>query len=112
MEHVNFDYAKKLTAVNAINLASLAWAPPPPKTVSIGGIVEPAAKLKWDKVESAQGYNIHWGIAPNKLYQSWQIYDTNTHFMRCLDRDTPYYFSIEAFNENGISEKSKIQFID
>ena len=28
--------------------------------------------------------------------------------MRCLDRDTQYYFSIEAFNENGISEKSEI----
>ena len=28
IEAVNFSYAKKLTAVNAINLASLAWAPP------------------------------------------------------------------------------------
>ena len=30
---VNFDYAKKLTAVNAISLASLAWAPPAVKTI-------------------------------------------------------------------------------
>ena len=28
IEGVDFEYAKKLTAVNAINLASLAWAPP------------------------------------------------------------------------------------
>ena len=41
LEHVNFDYASKLTAVNAINLASIAWAPPTPKEVKIGGIVEP-----------------------------------------------------------------------
>ena len=27
LEHVNFEYAGKLTAVNAINLASIAWAP-------------------------------------------------------------------------------------
>ena len=32
VEHVNFDYAAKLTAVNAINLASLAWAPPAPRS--------------------------------------------------------------------------------
>ncbi len=32
----------------------------------------------------------------------------NEHFMRSLDRDTKYYFSIEAFNENGISERSEI----
>ncbi len=60
----------------------------------------------WNPVKGAQGYNIRWGIAPDKLYQSWLVYDVNKHFMRCLDRDTRYYFSIEAFNENGISEKS------
>ena len=54
LEHVNFDYAKKLTAVNAINLAAIAWAPPAPENVAIGGIVEPSAKLKWDKVDGAK----------------------------------------------------------
>jgi beta-xylosidase len=65
------------------------------------------ATLRWSPVKGAQGYNICWGVAPEKLYQSWLVYDVNTLFMRCLDRDTPYYFSIEAFNENGISEKSE-----
>jgi hypothetical protein len=68
--------------------------------------------FSWKPIVGAQGYNISWGIAPDKLYQSWLVYDTDEHFMRCLDRDTPYYFSIEAFNENGISEKSKIQYIE
>lgn len=68
--------------------------------------------FSWDDVAGAQGYNIRWGIAPDKLYQSWLVYDTNTHFMRCLDRNTPYYFTIEAFNENGISQKSDIQMIE
>ncbi|KJF41814.1 family 43 glycosylhydrolase [Draconibacterium sediminis] len=66
----------------------------------------------WKPVKGAQGYNIRWGIAPDKLYHSWQLYDTNEHFMRCLDRDTPYYFSIEAFNENGISEQTESVKID
>jgi len=59
-EHVNFPYAKKLTAVNAINLASIASAPPPPKDVAIGGIVQPSVKFKWDKVDGAVGYKIYW----------------------------------------------------
>lgn len=67
------------------------------------------ASLLWQPVKGAQGYNIRWGIAPGKLYQSWLIYDVNEHFMRNLDRDTRYYFTIEAFNENGISEMSEIQ---
>ena len=61
----------------------------------------------WKAVKGVQGYNIKWGIEPDKMYQSWMVYDTETHFMRCLDRDTPYYFSIESFNENGISEATK-----
>lgn len=66
----------------------------------------------WHQVKGAQGYNIRWGISPDKLYHSWQLYDANEHFMRCLDRDTPYYFAIEAFNENGISDLSDIIKID
>lgn len=67
LEHVNFDYARKLTAVNAINLASIAWAPPTPKEVKIGGIVEPSARLQWSEVDGAVGYKIYWRdtTAPN-----------------------------------------------
>ena len=68
--------------------------------------------FSWSAVEGAQGYNIRWGIAEDKLYQSWQVYDTNEHFMRSLDRDTPYYFTIEAYNENGISEKSAVIYAE
>lgn len=64
------------------------------------------AALTWKPVEGAQGYNIRWGIAPDKLYLSWLVYEDTSLFMRNLDRDTPYYFSIESFSENGISEKT------
>ena len=66
------------------------------------------ARLTWKSVKGAQGYNIRWGIAPDKLYHSWLVYDDNELFMRCLDRDTPYFFSIEAFNENGISGRTEV----
>ena len=68
--------------------------------------------LLWQPVKGAQGYNIYWGISPDKLYLSWLVYDKNEHFMRCLNVNPEYYFSIEAFNQNGISEKSKIIKID
>ena len=60
LEHVDFNYASKLTAVNAINLASIAWAPPAPKEVKIGGIVEPSARLLWSEVDGAVSYKIYW----------------------------------------------------
>ena len=62
LEAVNFPYAAKLTAVNAINLAALAWAPPAVKDLSIGGVVEASARFKWSKItdESIAGYKIYW----------------------------------------------------
>ena len=59
-EHVNFPYCKKLTTVNAITMANLASAPPSPKEVGIGGIVEASAKLQWNKVDGVKGYKIYW----------------------------------------------------
>ena len=32
IDGVNFDYAAKLTALNAVSLAGMAWAPNPPAT--------------------------------------------------------------------------------
>ena len=47
---VNFEYAGKLTAVNAINLAALAWAPPAVKDLSIAGYRGSRCEIRWKKV--------------------------------------------------------------
>ena len=62
LEGVNFDYARHLTAVNAITLASLAWAPPAPKGLMIGGAVRPSTRLKWDNVDASvpMSYKVYW----------------------------------------------------
>lgn len=62
IEGVNFDYARKLTAVNIASLAALAWAPPQPAEVAIAGAVRPAATLRWLQVDSplVAGYKLYW----------------------------------------------------
>ena len=66
--------------------------------------------LTWKPVKGAQGYNILWGIAPDKLYSSWMVYgDECRHLMKCLSTDQKYYFAIEAFNENGVSQISVVK---
>ena len=65
------------------------------------------ALITWDSVKNAQGYNLLWGISPDKLYSSYMIYKnkgTNLE-LRSLNKNQEYYFAIEAFNENGISER-------
>ncbi len=99
-EHVNFPYAKKLTAVNAINLASLAWAPAAPKEVAIGGIVKPSVKLKWNKVEGAKGYKIYWRDTTSPTWDNSRYVETTEFTLNGIVIDN-FFFGVAAVGENG-----------
>jgi hypothetical protein len=102
VEGVNFDYAEKLTAVNAINMASLAWAPPAPKNVEIGGIVEPSAKLRWEKVEGdIAGYKIYWRETTEAQWQySRYVGNVNEFTLEGIVIDN-YFFGVAAVGKDG-----------
>jgi len=101
LEHVNFDYAKKLTAVNAIALASLAWAPPAPTEVQIGGMVQASTRLKWEKVEGAQGYKIYWRDTTSPTWDhSRYVGDTDAYSLEGVVIDN-YFFGVASVGKNG-----------
>ncbi|MEE9362125.1 MAG: M28 family metallopeptidase [Cellulophaga sp.] len=100
-EHVNFEYAKKLTAVNAINLASIAWAPPAPKELKIGGIVAPAAKFEWSKVGEAIGYKIYWRDTTSPTWDNSRFVGNVTAFtLEGIVVDN-FFFGISAVGKDG-----------
>ena len=102
IEHVNFNYAKKLTAVNAINLASLASAPPPPSNIKIGGIVEHSVKFKWNKVDGAKGYKIYWRNTTSPTWDySRYVSDVSQFTLKGIVIDN-YFFGIASVGENGL----------
>ena len=103
VEHVNFDYAKKLTAVNAINIASLAWAPPAPENVAIGGIVEPSAKLRWDKLkeEDVAGYKVYWRDTTSPTWDHSRYVGNVNHFTLDGIVVDNYFFGVSAVGKNG-----------
>ena len=101
LEHVNFDYAKKLTSVNAINLASLAWAPPAPEEVKIGGIVEPSAKFQWSKVPGATGYKIYWRDTTSPTWDhSRFVGDVSEFTLEGVVLDN-FFFGVSAVGKDG-----------
>ncbi|GAA4291713.1 M28 family peptidase [Aestuariibaculum suncheonense] len=101
LEHVNFEYAKKLTAVNAINMASLASAPPAPTEVAIGGIVEASAKLKWNKVNGAKGYKIYWRDTTSPTWDySRYVGDISEFTLQGIVIDN-YFFGVSAVGDDG-----------
>ncbi|QLE01479.1 family 43 glycosylhydrolase [Galbibacter sp. BG1] len=68
--------------------------------------------LTWKKVKDATGYVIYWGISKDKLNLSALMYGEPDYELRALNTDQGYYYQVEAFNENGISKKSKILYTE
>lgn len=62
--------------------------------------------LKWEMNDLADGYVIYFGKSKDKLYGSIMVYGDNEYYFTGMDRTDAYYFQIEAFNNNGISEQS------
>lgn len=104
LEAVNFGYATKLTAVNAINLAALAWAPPAVKELSIGGVVEASAKFKWSKQndENIAGYKIYWRDTTSPTWDSSRFVGNVTEAtLEGIVIDN-YFFGVSTVGKNGI----------
>jgi len=66
------------------------------------------AVIAWKPVRGVVGYNVRWGIAPTKLYQTYQWFaDQGTTFeLRALNVGQAYWAAIESFDENGVSTLS------
>lgn len=102
LEHVDFDYAAKLTALNAVTLASMAWAPAPPVNVSISGQVSPSTTLSWEKVPGATSYRVHWRLTTDAQWtHSRPVGDVDQFTLQNVVIDN-YFFGVSSVSENGI----------
>ena len=65
------------------------------------------ASLQWSPVEGAQGYIVRYGLAPDQLYQSHQVF-TPALELTALNAGVAYYFTVDAYNENGVTPSDQI----
>ena len=103
IEGVDFDFASRLTAVNAVTLASLAWAPPTPANVAIGGAVRPTTRLRWDAVDHPDlaGYKIYWRDTTAPQWQHSRFVGDVTEFaLEGMVIDN-YLFGVAAVSTEG-----------
>lgn len=107
IDGVDFDYAAKLTNLNAVIMASMAWAPAPPANVQIRGAVRPSTTLSWDALNPSKnpqlaGYKIYWRLTDSNQWQ-WSKFlpsDTVEHTLENIVIDN-YYFGVAAVSING-----------
>lgn len=71
-----------------------------------------SAWVKWSPDENAWAWNLYYGTSPDKLYTCIMIHDVNEYWLKTMDSKKPYYFAIEAINENGVSERTETIKVD
>lgn len=103
---VDFEYAAKLTALNAVSLASLASAPPFPAHVTIEGAVMPSTTLKWTvpegkAAENLAGYKVYWRLTtdPQWTHSRW-VGKVDTFTLENIVIDN-YYFGVASVSKDG-----------
>lgn len=106
IDGVNFDYAAKLTALNAVSLASMSWAPKPPTAVSIKGAVAPSTTLSWSALPAAEnpqlaGYKIYWRLTDAPQWQySREVANVTEFTLENVVIDN-YFFGVASVSKEG-----------
>ncbi len=106
IEGVNFDYAAKLTALNIVSLAEMAYAPPFPADVKLEGAVRPSAVISWsrpvgEKAENLAGYKVYWRLTDsNQWTNSKFVGNVDSYVFENLVIDN-YYFGVASVANNG-----------
>ena len=107
LDGVNFDYAAKLTGLNAVSLAAMAWAPNPPANVEITGAVKPSTTLKWEALDTQQnpqlaGYKIYWRHTDAPQWEFSKFVGNVTQ--ATLDNVVidNYFFGVASVNKEGL----------
>jgi hypothetical protein len=74
------------------------------------------ATIRWARVSGAIGYNIRFGIRPDRLTLTHQLWAdelgngaTLEKELRSLNKGVPYWVAVEAFNETGVSKLSPVR---
>lgn len=66
------------------------------------------ALVEWPADEKATGFIVNYGTSPSKLYTSVMVYDDSSLMLTGLNRDVTYYFSVDSFNESGITKGTAV----
>ncbi|MBN1478719.1 T9SS C-terminal target domain-containing protein [candidate division KSB1 bacterium] len=56
------------------------------------------ATISWPPIDGADGYIVYYGIAPDKLYNNYMVYDAENISIHSLNHGVKYYFKVEAFD--------------
>jgi hypothetical protein len=66
--------------------------------------------VRWSPADGATGYLVRYGITKGKWYQHYRVRGGQARelTMYSLNAEPPYYFRVDAINENGVTEGTDV----
>lgn len=106
IEGVDFDYVRKLTALNVVSLAEMAGAPPFPAKVQIKGAVQPSTQLSWEMAtgkaaQNLAGYKVYWRYTDQPQWQFSRFVGKIDQFELTNIVIDNYYFGVASVALDG-----------
>lgn len=102
-DQVDYPYVGKMTSLNAAALASLAWAPAAPDSVTVAGGVSPNTVLRWKAVNAPDlaGYRVYWRLPtePNWTRSRWVGNVTEATLQNVIIDN--FFFGVVAVDREG-----------
>jgi Zn-dependent M28 family amino/carboxypeptidase len=98
---VDFDYLANVTRLDAVTMASLAMAPPPPSGLSVKGAVAYDTTLAWQPSPGAASYNAWWRETTAPQWQHLQqAGDADSVVLKNIILDD-FFFGVSAVSRDG-----------
>ena len=82
----------------------------PANVTAVRGVDTRMMTVSWRPVRGAVGYNVRWGVRPDRLNLCYQVFaDRGARLeLRALNAGVGYFVGVEAFDENGVSGLSPV----
>jgi hypothetical protein len=112
VRYVHVHVGARHLAIAGLRVFGNADGPPPPapELVSARRLADARdAEIVWKPVPGAVGYNVRWGLAPDRLHECYQRFaDQPTRLtLTSLNKGVRYVVAVEAFDERGVSRLSR-----
>ncbi len=85
----------------------------PAKVKDVAAQHDPAdgrkATISWSPSPRADFYIVRYGVAPDRLFNNYQVYDATSAQINSLNTGVVYYFTVDSVNDSGVTAGSKLR---
>jgi len=62
------------------------------------------ATVSWSPVKNADFYIVRYGLAPDRLFSNYQVYQATSMSLNALNAAVSYAVTVDAVNDSGVTQ--------